>query len=155
MNRRLTASLGVMVALAGYLAIPGRAVADYRSYIIQRTDAARAQHRVPPLRPHPRLHRAAEYHARRMAARATMAHVLDGQDPGQRLAAAGYPWRTYGENVAWSQGVGDPARTAMDGWLRSPGHRANILGRHFTEIGVGWARSRDGADYFCQVFGAR
>ncbi|NYC93835.1 uncharacterized protein YkwD [Clostridium acetobutylicum] len=40
----------------------------------------------------------------------------------------------------------------MNGWMNSPGHRANILGRQYREIGVGAARSRSGKIYWTQVF---
>ncbi len=153
MNRPLKTALCLALLLAGWLLVPQRAVADYSTTIIRRTNLVRAQHGLRPLRVSARLTRAAMYHARRMAARHQAAHVLDGQGPAQRLAMFGYRWRSYGENVAWNRGHRDPAATAMDGWLRSPPHRANILGRQFTEIGVGWARAGNGTVYFCQLFG--
>jgi uncharacterized protein YkwD len=38
-------------------------------------------------------------------------------------------------------------------WMNSPGHRAHILDRGLSEIGVGIAVS-GGQYYFCQLFGA-
>jgi uncharacterized protein YkwD len=40
----------------------------------------------------------------------------------------------------------------MDGWMASPGHRAAILNRRFTQIGVGIEVGADGVVFFCQVF---
>ncbi|MDD4111103.1 MAG: CAP domain-containing protein, partial [Clostridia bacterium] len=37
-------------------------------------------------------------------------------------------------------------------WMNSPGHRANILNRSFTEIGVGAAKKSNGTLYWTQLF---
>ncbi|HEX3315257.1 MAG TPA: CAP domain-containing protein [Gemmataceae bacterium] len=41
----------------------------------------------------------------------------------------------------------------FDGWMKSPGHRANILKPEFTEIGIGAVRSETGKQYCTQNFG--
>lgn len=44
---------------------------------------------------------------------------------------------------------------AIDGWLNSPGHRANLLAEGHREIGLGYyLRSSDGRGYVAQMFGA-
>ena len=55
------------------------------------------------------------------------------------------------EGVAGAYGF-DDVDSVMAGWMRSPGHRRNILGK-FSEIGVGRAIARDGASYWCVTFG--
>lgn len=55
-----------------------------------------------------------------------------------------------GENVAYNN-FPDPVTTAVDGWIESPGHLANIVGT-FTLTGVGIAESDDGRYYFTQIF---
>lgn len=55
------------------------------------------------------------------------------------------------ENVAYNQGYSDPATQAVQGWLKSPGHLANIRG-NFTKAGLGVATNAQGAYYFTQVF---
>ncbi|EFL37669.1 conserved hypothetical protein [Streptomyces griseoflavus Tu4000] len=42
----------------------------------------------------------------------------------------------------------------MEGWLNSPGHRANILKADFTHIGVGFAGGGRAGTYWTQLFGA-
>ena len=44
------------------------------------------------------------------------------------------------------------ARARVDGWMKSPGHRANIMNRDYRYIGVGVARS-GGDVYATQNFG--
>ncbi|WP_445684286.1 CAP domain-containing protein [Streptomyces reticuli] len=41
----------------------------------------------------------------------------------------------------------------MAGWTNSPGHRANILGREFTHIGVGFTRGGRAGTHWTQLFG--
>ncbi|HSG41107.1 MAG TPA: CAP domain-containing protein, partial [Thermoanaerobaculia bacterium] len=60
-----------------------------------------------------------------------------------------------GENIAEGQlSVGE----VMDTWMRSPGHRSNILDKSFKELGVGLAMGRSGGTHrvlWAQNFGAR
>lgn len=55
----------------------------------------------------------------------------------------------HGENIAF--GYGTPAEV-MDGWMNSPGHRANILRAEFTTIGVGCVNVGS-RPYWVQCFG--
>ncbi|RMI30185.1 CAP domain-containing protein [Nocardia stercoris] len=73
----------------------------------------------------------------------------DGTDPGDRIAAAGYTWQAYGENIA--QGQAD-ANAVVTAWMNSPGHRANILNCGFTQIGIGIADG-SGGPWWTQDFG--
>ncbi|MBO0938453.1 CAP domain-containing protein [Fibrella sp. HMF5335] len=60
----------------------------------------------------------------------------DGSQPWDRMTREGYVWRAAGENIA----AGYPtARAVVDGWLKSPGHCANIMSPNFKEVGVGYA----------------
>ncbi len=54
------------------------------------------------------------------------------------------------ENVA-SNNYSDPVTTAVDGWLNSPGHLANIEG-DYNLTGIGVAQDEDGVYYFTQIF---
>ncbi|MFF6869962.1 MULTISPECIES: sigma-70 family RNA polymerase sigma factor [unclassified Streptomyces] len=98
------------------------------------------------------LARAAQGHSDDMAARDFFDHTNpDGAGPGERVTATGYGWSTYGENIAMGQ---QTAEQVMEGWMNSPGHRANILNCSFKELGVG-LHTGDGGPYWTQVFGAR
>jgi uncharacterized protein YkwD len=52
------------------------------------------------------------------------------------------------ENIAMGQAS---AAEVVADWMRSDGHRANILGSH-SRIGVAMARAADGTVYWCQQF---
>ena len=96
--------------------------------------------------------KAAQAHSADMVARAFYSHTSPGGSrPWDRAAAAGSTHRTIGENIACGQR--SPAEV-VDGWMNSPGHRANILKPDFTHIGIGFAGGGPAATYWTQLFGA-
>lgn len=102
---------------------------------------------APPLTLDARLTKAAQAHADDMAAKNYFSHTsLDGRSAGQRITAAGYTWRTYGENIA--MGYADWS-AALRGWMNSAGHRRNMLSPSFQHIGLGVKDRR-----YVQDFGA-
>jgi uncharacterized protein YkwD len=60
-------------------------------------------------------------------------------------------WAGAAENVAYNSGYSDPATVAVNGWIKSPGHLANIKG-NFNLTGIGVARNAQGQVYFTQIF---
>ena len=117
------------------------------------TNAERARKRVAPLQSSPRLMRAAQIHADQMARLGRLDHELPRAKyprAEDRLKAVKYSWRAWAENVAY--GPEDP-EAVMRSWMKSKGHRANILSSTVTEIGIGHAKDRRGRVYWVQVFG--
>ena len=57
---------------------------------------------------------------------------------------------TVGENVAYGYPNG---KAAVSAWMKSPGHKANILNKDYRLIAVGAAQDEDGRWYVAQVFG--
>ncbi|WP_407566871.1 CAP domain-containing protein [Polymorphospora sp. A560] len=97
------------------------------------------------------LAKAARLHSEDQAAHNRMSHEgSNGSSPWQRAEQAGYQ-RAISENVA--AGYRTPA-AVMEGWMNSPGHRANILNCDAKAIGMGIARSGDGTIYWTQMFGS-
>jgi uncharacterized protein YkwD len=100
---------------------------------------------LPALRSNGRLARAADAHAEDMVARQYFAHdSLDGRRFSTRIKQAGYlpagsRW-FVGENLAWGTGSYATPRAIVRAWMKSSGHRANILERDFKEIGIGIER---------------
>ncbi|MEW2167681.1 CAP domain-containing protein [Streptomyces sp. NPDC007084] len=119
--------------------------------VIALTNTERAAHGLPPLSPDAPLTTAAQGHSADMVARDFYAHTSpEGRQPWDRAAAAGSRRRTIGENIACGQR--SPAEVVL-GWMNSPGHRANILKRDFTHIGVGLAGGGRAGTYWTQLFG--
>lgn len=135
------------IVLAQPLRIPpARTAAAVRRRILQLTNEARAQERTcgprrfpaaPPLTLAPALTRAAEAHARDMAAHGLFSHIgSNGSTPAERITRAGYRWSRIGENIA--SDVGTPRKAVAD-WLASPPHCANIMNARFRQMGVAFA----------------
>jgi len=120
--------------------------------IVDLTNSERSNAGIGPLRVSAQLMQAAQIQADQMVRLGRMEHELSGAQypkPADRLAAVGYNWQTYGENIAMGQ---TSAAAVMDSWMHSSGHRANILNGAFREIGVGYARDSAGRPYYAQVF---
>ena len=84
------------------------------------------------------------------------AHEADGRQPAQRAEAQGYRYCTVAENLALnldSRGfeTRQLARNAVEGWKASPGHRANMLRPHVTDVGVAVVRAPDRDPKFISV----
>lgn len=91
-----------------------------------------------------RLEAVAHRHSADMATHNFFSHTgSDGLSPGERLTAAGYRWRFAAENLAAGQSTLD---TAIDAWIDSPGHCANLMHPGVREIGVAWVYEA-GSDY--------
>lgn len=123
--------------------------------IFQAINQVREQNKVAPLRWSAKMAEVARAHSARMASKRFFSHE-DPQygGPDNRLSMAGMAWRRCGENIFEEQGEADPARSAVRGWMQSPGHRKNILMKEFTHTGIGVAAGRDGTYRITQVFAA-
>ncbi len=127
---------------------------------------SRASRGLRPLKTDRRLALAARRHSDDMVQRGYFSHVSRrGGNVVSRLRSAGYfrgdlrAW-FVGENLAWGAGWNSTPRAIWLSWMRSSGHRANILQSRFREVGVGvvlqtpTARPRHGATY-TTTFGMR
>jgi uncharacterized protein YkwD/stress response protein SCP2 len=120
--------------------------------VVELTNRERARAGLRPLAADPLLATAARAHCADMVARRFYSHTSpEGSQPWDRAAAAGSTRRTIGENIACGQR--SPAEV-VEGWMNSPGHRANILKPAFTHLGVGFAGGGPAGTYWTQLFGA-
>jgi uncharacterized protein YkwD len=109
---------------------------------------------LPPLRWSNEVADLARSHSQNMADYKFFSHrdtgglTVDGRAESYGLAG----WRGIGENIATLRGRSDPAVTAVETWMNSPGHRQNILGGRWSDSAVGVAVAKDGTYYFTQVF---
>ena len=103
------------------------------------------------------LSRMARVHSESMARQDFFDHTgPDGRDMRERAHSTNIRgWSAMAENIAYNQGFDDPARFAVERWMRSSKHRDNILNAVFTRSGIGIARSADGRVFLTQVFIAR
>ncbi len=74
----------------------------------------------------------------------------NGEGVSDLSKEAGYEYILIGENLAMGNFKDD--RALMDAWMASPGHRANILNKNYTEIGVAIGRGIfDGSNVWMAV----
>lgn len=99
-------------------------------------NAIRSKNGLGALTREPKLEQAALFQARRMASYGKIGHDIGwGNGFVARLRQAGIRGAAA-ENVA----VGQPNTAAVfDAWMKSPGHRRNMLDPVFTRYGLAWA----------------
>lgn len=77
----------------------------------------------------------------------------NGSTLGSRATAAGYVWRSLGENIAAGQ---SSIAIVVDGWMKSDGHCANLMNPGFRDIGaacIAGTASTIYRSYWTQDFG--
>lgn len=158
MNRRLrlVAALTGAIALCAPAAAPAatclgadREPSSSNLPVIRRAtlclvNVERAKRGRVKLRFHRELSKAANRYAQDMVARDFFSHVSPtGSTLISRIGLTEYLDRAtgwaLGENLAWGSGTRATPRETVRAWMRSPGHRKNILDRRFRELGVGVA----------------
>jgi uncharacterized protein YkwD len=116
--------------------------------VFQQINQYRASQGLPALTRNSSIDNQARIHSQNMAS----GKVAFGHDGFQaRITAIGIPYSAAAENVAYNQGYSDPATQAVQGWLKSSGHLANIKG-NYNLTGVGVAVNSKGVVYFTQIF---
>src|SRR3954447_22478909 len=139
--------VGVLAAAA--LLVPAAAAAPQRAHtpsaaletgVLAQINIFRRNHRLTPLKLNAKLGAAAKEHTVQMAQDGYFAHESsDGSLFWKRIQSfyASSPWSywTVGENLLWSSPDVTPAK-ALQMWLASPEHRANLLNPRWREIGV-------------------
>lgn len=94
---------------------------------------------LPPLTVNAKLEAAAKAKLDDLFARQYFEHVSpDGIGPADLATRAGYAYIVIGENLALGNFKDDQA--LVQAWMDSPGHRANILGKDYVEIGIAVGR---------------
>ncbi len=112
--------------------------------MLQLHNSSRARYNLRPFRLNGRLVQAADRFAGIVNRTRSFGHYADGRSPADRMAAEGYQYTSWAENLAWS---GSDPNIAMNTWMNSGGHRANILSGH-DEVGFGVS-----GDVWVAVFG--
>jgi len=121
--------------------ILGKKALDYTNNFRQRQG-------LPPVAWHYALTAAAQAHSAAMAR-----HDVPFGHDGSKQRIASLPLRAYrsSENVYMTNAQGNTAKDAVDGWIASPGHHANLIG-DYNHCGVGVCQNSDGYWYYTQIF---
>jgi uncharacterized protein YkwD len=131
---------------------------SFAEQVLTLTNQFRATQGLAPLRLNTELNAAADRHSLDMLTQDYFEHTgLNGSKPWDRARSVGYSASTIGENIAAGYGT---AEAVVQGWINSPGHRANLLNFRYTEMGLGYSSSPQdrGAvnygNYWTQMFGS-
>ena len=170
MNNRITLSRTAAMLLALILLCAGCTMQPLSNNALERVpnpealrrealslvNQARSRQGAAPLRMNPTLNAAAQAHAEDMARRDFYGHRSpERQDVADRYRAnGGGLWAAIGENIFYcSECTADSAqiRKFHEGWMRSAGHRRNIVSQQFDEFGFGVAVA-GGRVYAVQTF---
>ena len=128
-------------------------IASFEEYCHQEINKVREVHGLPPLTWWPQLADCAREHSQNMA-NGLCPFGHEGFE--RRAKQMGKFARIYffGENVAYSYNYKDPVKISVEGWMKSEGHRENILA-DFKETGIGVAITKEGKFYVTQLFASR
>jgi uncharacterized protein YkwD len=111
-----------------------RADVSMREEILDEVNRERQKNDLSPVTCDAGLSLIAQNHAEDMSKEGYFSHTgPDGKDAFDYLTEAGISYRCAAENIAWGD---DNAKTLVKRWMRSTGHRQNILG-DFSKAGIG------------------
>ncbi len=116
------------------------ATRGYDEALVAAINEVRARHGLVALHSSDRLEAAAELHSRNMGRRGVFEHESAGGTPfwkrvEQFYGSRGFGYWAVGENLLWASPEIDAAG-AVQMWMESPGHRANVLNKQWREIGL-------------------
>lgn len=122
-------------------------VRAYEKEVIRLVNVLRGQYGLSSLTENWELSRVARYKSQDMHDEGYFSHTSPTYgSPFTMIKNFGISYKTAGENIA--MGYKTP-QEVVRGWMNSSGHRANILGSGYTQIGVGYVA--DG-NYWTQMF---
>jgi len=127
---------------------------DIEKRAFEQTNVVRVQNGLPPLAWDGDVCRMARIHSESMSRRQYFSHVtpegLRLRDRAREVGILRYV--VLGENIAYNQGYEDPGAFAVERWMASEKHRANILSTEFRAMAIGAFVAPDGSVYLTQTF---
>ena len=135
--------------------------ADYEQRVVELVNEQRAANGLPPLKRQVDLDFAARFHAKDLIDDNYFKHDSYDRQNGSLVLVCKWSDRVYnfynGNSIAENIAAGySTPEVVMEGWMNSSGHRANILGASYRELGVGYySGGGDYGRYWVQDFGKR
>ena len=113
----------------------------------------RANNGVAPLVIDAQLVNLARQRSQTMANTSCFSHTTCGPTAFDLMGGIGYVFQIAGENIARNNYAdAETVSVAMNGFMNSSGHRANILETRYTKVGIGVAFGANGMKYFTVIF---
>lgn len=121
---------------------------SYAQQVLNLVNAERAKYSLSPLTLNSSVSKVAQAKAEDMKANSYFSHTSPTYgSPFDMLKQFGISYSTAGENIAKGQKT---PMAVVSAWMNSEGHRANILNRNFTQLGVGYVGGS--TTYWVQMF---
>lgn len=121
---------------------------SFASQVIDLVNQERAKEGLPALKYNEKVAKAALVRAKETET--LFDHTRpNGSSFSTALTESGVVFNGAGENIAYGQ---KSPEEVMKGWMNSPGHRANIMNKNYTTIGVGYYENANGVKYWTQLF---
>jgi len=118
--------------------------------IIRLVNQQRSYNGLQPLTYNWQAARVARYKSNDMISNNYFGHISPVYgSPFKMMESFGLKFSAGAENIAYGQRT---AQEVMNSWMNSAGHKANILSKSYTQIGVGVAKKSNGTLYFTQLF---
>lgn len=118
--------------------------------VLRLVNIERGKAGLKPLTMNWELSRIARYKSQDMINKNYFSHISPTYgSPFNMMENFGLKFTSAGENIAMGQKT--PAEVVTS-WMNSPGHRANILNKSYTQLGVGLAKNTSGVCYWTQMF---
>ena len=131
LNMQIGSNIRLKAGGTGTQAKPG----DFEAQVVDLVNQERGRAGLKHLNMRDDLNKVAETKSQDMVSKGYFSHQSPTYgSPFNMLKQFGISYRTAGENIA--QGQRTPGEV-MDSWMKSPGHRQNILNPQFDSIGVG------------------
>lgn len=123
---------------------------DSKKIILDKTNQIRIEKGLKPLILNEKLNEIADIKAQDMLKDEKLSHTSKRFGlTFNLLKKRGIEYKSAGENIArWH----DTPEFVMERWLKSEGHRKNILNSKYTDIGIGQAQDKEGKNYWVQIF---
>lgn len=118
--------------------------------VVRLVNVERQKNGLNPLELDAELSKVARAKSQDMATKGYFSHTSPTYgSPFDMMKNFGIKYSTAGENIAMGQPT---AEAVVKAWMNSEGHRANILNKNFTKIGVGYYKGSNGSPYWTQMF---
>lgn len=127
---------------------------DIEKRAFEQTNIVRLKNGLAPLVWDGDICRMARIHSESMSRQGYFSHVTpEGLRLRERAREVGIlRYTVLGENIALNQGFDDPGAFAVERWMQSEKHRANILSPEFRAMAIGSFVAADGSVYLTQTF---
>jgi uncharacterized protein YkwD len=123
---------------------------ELKQAVFQKVNEYRVSQNLSPLKLDPVISQPSEQHSQNMATgKVTFSHA--GAEQRFEKIYNKISYQKIAENVGYNSGYNNPAEQVVEGWIKSDGHRKNMLG-DYNLTGIGVAKNTEGEYYFTQIF---